>query len=409
MSRTNEVPFSSVLSGADRALLAKQHVRFDEWTYALDPVQIHADRLLAVASAFYGRKLSGPAEILDHARMLMGLQGINAVPEIASTSGFSTLYQVDPFHVPVVYEAAQRATVQERVHTVLRKVGVKARDIDLVVAATSMPIQPNYAQQWMEAAGLRLSTPLVRVAMACNSSGYALGQILGGAYDQIFAERVSGWKTGRTARVLIIALDDGNRFGKSDALSPQLFSTGISTLYLPYNPANPEVMRQSTLVNVFERDGADQLRAVRTYDRWSDQEREGLLTTPYLLSPDNDRAVDMSPRAGVYFIRYAFAVAKRVLAEFVEQGGHVQDIAHVIVHHPSLGIFLDLGKKLQTLGIAKEKIQWVINEGNVPVATIPMALGRQLDTIRAGEYVLVLSFGAGGGYTGQIVRAGQIR
>lgn len=44
-------------------------------------------------------------------------------------------------------------------------------------------------------------------------------------------------------------------------------------------------------------------------------------------------------------------------------------------------------------------IDWLITEGNMPAATIPIALGRSLGDLSPGGIILVLSYGAGGSFT----------
>jgi 3-oxoacyl-[acyl-carrier-protein] synthase III len=59
-------------------------------------------------------------------------------------------------------------------------------------------------------------------------------------------------------------------------------------------------------------------------------------------------------------------------------------------------------------GFREDQINWVIDEGNVPVATIPIAFGRQFDTLKSGNRVMFLSFGAGGEYTCFIADIGGV-
>jgi 3-oxoacyl-[acyl-carrier-protein] synthase III len=74
-------------------------------------------------------------------------------------------------------------------------------------------------------------------------------------------------------------------------------------------------------------------------------------------------------------------------------------IKRLVIHHPSPAVFENLKRKLKNFyGFTDEQIQWVINEGNAPAATILIAMGRQLQDFSAGDLIMVNSFGAGGSF-----------
>lgn len=395
-------------------------------------VHAHEGARVVVAHAFYGKPLNDAQEIYDNAVEVMRVTGYKGeVPNMTDSTGFETLRQMEYGLSDEDYLVIEQLVIQELTDQVLATHGISPSQVDLVLTATTMPVHPHFDKAWMAAAGIDESIPSARFCMACNSSGRALAEVLSGTFDDLLFDDKneyhetthSSWADDGGANwqdddqpkfILIIALDDANRTTDKggDPISTQFFSTGAAVIGFWYHPHHPELnslqMIEGTHVSRSIEAGTQYLKAMQTYKNWTDEQKEGLYTAKYLKEPKDGVSVEMSQRAGVAFKKYAFQVAGETLANFAELGGNIADIKRVIVHHPSKSVFNGLKEDMLAIGFADEQINWVINEGNVPVATIPIALGRQLEDLDSGDLVMFLSFGAGGEYTCFVARVGEL-
>ncbi len=381
----------------------------DQMKFKQDPVRISTASKIAAGSAYYGVHFDGRKKIHAEAERLMRNTGYEGVVEdITSSTGFSELLQVPGGLEENDYSLMQQIVMRELSSGVFKSQGISPKDIDLVLTATSIPIDSQFGEKWKIAAGIRTDVPVVRFCMACNSSGRAIAEVLTGKFNHLIASTLKS----RSAKVLLMAGDDGNRKSKDggDALSAQIFSTGASIISFEYHPEEASSMRMITHTSMSDPFGTKYLRVLRPYDGWNEGEKENLYTAQHLQVPEGKGAVYMSPRASLAFITKGQEIATKVVGDYIEQGEKISNIRRVIVHHPSLGVFQELKKRLINLnvGFTDEQIKWVINEGNVPVATIPIAFGRQLEDLKPGDHVMFLSFGAGGEYTCFIVEMGNV-
>jgi 3-oxoacyl-[acyl-carrier-protein] synthase III len=251
---------------------------------------------------------------------------------------------------------------------------------------------------------------MIRISEACNSSGHAIARVLSGDFDGLIDEYNPHFSEGVPANIVLMALDDANRFADKggDPLSPQFFSTGAAAMVWKYHPESPSSLKKIVHRSMSEERGTEYLLVPRPYDDWAESEKANLYTARYLKAPNHPGPIDMDPRASGAFVTYAMRLAEEVIADYGEQGGNISDITRVIVHHPSKAVFDGVQKRMIRKGFREDQINWVIDEGNVPVATIPIAFGRQLDTLKSGNRVMFLSFGAGGEYTCFIADIGGV-
>jgi len=384
------------LQRSERLLAASE-----QWVWDVDHVHHHEAAQITVTSAFYGKPLESPAEILEETKSLMARLGGGEVPDYTAQTGFPVLRQMSTGLENADYELTQRLVANELVTSGLREQGISPEEVDLFIAVTSIPIGPHFHKEWAAAAGIPADVPMIRICEACNSSGHAIARVLLGDFDQKIATHNPRFRAGTPANIVLFALDDANRMSDKggDPLSPQFFSTGAAAVIWKYHPDTPSSLNMLLHKSFSEERGTEFLLVPRPYDDWDEADKEDLYTAQYLKKPPHPGPVDMDPRASGAFITFAMKLADQVMAEYEQTGGVPADIKRVIIHHPSKTVFDGAVKRLKRRGFTEDQIHWVIDEGNVPAATIPIAFGRQLDELNAGDRLLFLSFGAGGEYT----------
>lgn len=373
----------------------------EEWVWDADDVHHHATAEITVAHAFYGKALNSPTEIMEETRALLAQIGIDETQDYTAQTGFSVLRQMTTGLDDEDYQLVQELVAKELIGNALREQGITPQEVDLFIAVTSIPIGPSFGSDWAIAAGLPIGVPIVRICEACNSSGHGIARVLSGTFDEKIAQYNHEFRAGKPANIVLFALDDANRNSNlgGDALSPQFFSTGAAALVWKYHPESASSMRILLHKSISEETGTQYLRVPRPYDDWDGADKEDLYIAKFLKEPEHNGPVDMDPRASGAFIKYGIGLASDVMTSYAEIGGSPADIKRVIIHHPSRTVFDGAVKRLVRLGFTEDQIHWVINEGNVPAATIPIAFGRQLEDLKAGDRLLFLSFGAGGEYT----------
>lgn len=374
-----------------------------EWIWDEDPVHHHSGAEISVASAFYGKPLNSAQEIFAEAQRLMANLGHEDIPDYTSQAGFPVLRQMPAGLEKAEYQLTQEMVAAELISNALAAQGISPKEVDLFIAVTSIPIDPHFDHDWATAVGIPADVPMVRICEACNSSGHAIARVLEGDFDQKIAAHNPNFAHGTPANIVLFALDDANRMADKggDPLSPQFFSTGAAAMVWKYHPESPSSLKMVLHKSMSEERGTEFLKVPRPYDDWDEADKEDLYTAQFLKKPDHEGPIEMDPRASGAFITYAMRLADEVMDEYIAQGGSVSDIKRVIIHHPSKTVFDGAVKRMtrQKRGFTEDQIHWEINEGNVPVATIPIAFGRQLEALENGDRLLFLSFGAGGEYT----------
>ncbi len=377
----------------------------------------------SVSLAFYGEKYQG-SQIFARTVELSGRENII---DITPTSGFNKIYQITSGLPEESYLMATTLVAKELCQESLQPFGLEKSDLLLV--ATSVP--PNHAPDFHLRIGRAVGVvnpELVDYRLrACDSAGALFYALLSGEYDQVLRENCPQLDRREPVVVTIFAYEDGLRLSHlgGDTNSGQLFSSGAAAWTFFYHPDNPEL---STFVKVAGRqksvqEGASCLRYLDTTDFWPRDQVDDAKKSPFMAPTTGGQLVQMDPEATAFYFRdNAAQLAQEVLEDFryeleeiegetisLEQAA--QKIKRVVVHHPSKTIFNHLRHKLvgrgarrPGLGFSNDQIQWVISEGNAPATTIPIAFGRQLENIEPDDYVMFLSFGAGGGFTCQVVR-----
>lgn len=362
--------------------------------------------------AFYGQERADAAQIYTNAvELLRQNQYEGDIPDVTETSGFTRLRQMEPGLSDQQYMISEMIVAKELVTGALAQAGKKVEDVDLFLAATSIPIHPDFFDDWKRAAGIPADVPAVPFCMACNSSGRAIAEVLSGNMDETLRASNPEFAKGKAATIVLLALDDANRRSNegADPWSPQLFSTGAGAVVWQYHPESPSSMKLISHVSRSVEEGTEFLKVVRTFDSWTPEQQNRTFLAKFLKEPTPEEGfMYMRPEAGVSFKNHALALAQDTLQEYQQKGFSPDRIRKVVVHHPSRPIFDKLKKALLKNGFTDEQIQWVINEGNVPVATIPFAFGRQLEDLQPHDHVMFLSFGAGGEYTCFIAEMGAV-
>lgn len=378
----------------------------DTWAWT-DETHHNSDLGISVASAFYGKHLVGPEQIFEAAKEKAMLSGLTVnVPDKTGSTGFDELYQLSPGLTVEQYMLTQQLVAKELVGNALGEQEIEPTDVGLFIVATSIPLCPDYADQIASACGISTNTEIVKVVMACNSSGWARAQVESGRFDYLISRRKPNYEQ-EGADILLFAIDDQNKYTDrgGDPLSPQFFSTGAAAMVWKYGSnADQPSFRQIAHTSLSLPAGMHCLALTQPYLDWGLTEKDhNFFIADHLSLPPEGKLLYMRERVGVSFVRGAIKVVEQTLAKYPHS---VEKIKRIIAHHPSKGVFDLLVSKLSAFGFTTDQARWVISEGNVPVATMPMALGRQLNDLNPGDHVMFLTFGAGGGYTCSIDELG---
>lgn len=392
--------------------------------------QSHTSNSIAatVSEAFYGEKFEGKQAIVNRTAELKGVEP-EEINDITQDSGFDKVYQMPSGLSEEQYMLLQQIVARELTLDSLRNLG--AAQPDLFLVATSVPTLPYFEKQLGAAAGVAnpgaVPKPYLR---ACDSSGAAAFDLLTGRYDdllrRLYPEKLAA---GEPCVVTIFAIEDAFRLGKGgDEYSAQVFSTAAVAWSFLYHPDEPD---RSTFKHIVggQASVAEGAECLQYYDPtvdWPEDSIDPRNMAPHL-TRTTEATVLMDPKmTPLYFRNNAVKLVTEVWGDFKvlleEQLGRELQLAEVsglikkvIVHHPSKTIFNHLvralvGNKKNPGGLGfknsdeGKQIQWVINEGNAPSTTVPIAFGRQLHELEPDDYVILLSYGAGGGFTCQVVQ-----
>lgn len=394
---------------------------------------IHAIEGLGVASAFIGKHFVGSEEIAENARQLLRnfrtpeqLAGLKAMP---AGQGFAELFQLTKGLKPEQYELVELLAAQELIANSKAALHESAEDIDILLIANSIPTTPDFADHLKAFMGLPDHCLIYVYHRACDSSGSALYDLMHGDYDADLQAALASFKEGRPAKVTILADETAaNKYDMgSDDISPQLFSAAMSALSLHYHPWGKSTFRFVAGDSLDVEEGAECLRYIAPYDNWPEyRQRPNVHFAPYLSTPESPTdVVFMDPlETGRYFKDNDLVLINQAMNKLIPQLGLpletveklqqeadttkksavyvtavTEKIKRLVIHHPSPAVFNNLKRKLVNFyGFTDEQIQWVINEGNAPAATVLIAMGRQLADFETGDLIMVNSFGAGGSF-----------
>lgn len=380
---------------------------------------------ISINHAFFGDHHKGAEEIYQAARRAVALSSKQPLEEIdildiTDSTGFDELYQLTPGLTEKQYGFIQEIVARELTRGALERQKLEVQDVDLFIVATSIPLNQEFAKNIAKACNIPPETEIITVLMACNSTGWARAQVESGKFDKQIAKRVPNIKQGGEANIMVCAIDDQHKYldQGGDSSSPQVFSSGAAAMVWSYGPQSENAsFRQITHISQAKAKGMEDLTLYQPQLNWLNKSElieeednyhtpDYIYTSKYLTSTEDKQLVYMKDKVGIHFSRGAFEIVKETINKYQEQGYKVSDIKKVIAHHPSRGIFNRLGRQMAKLGFTEDQLEWVITEGNVPVLTMPVALGRQLDDLNPGDKVMFLTFGAGGGYTCSIDEVG---
>lgn len=269
------------------------------------------------------------------------------------------------------YEAASRA---------IEKSGVNPEDIDMIIAASSAPIEVySMGCQIHKRLGISRQIPAFDISAACTGLIYGLsiakGLISSGMYKNI----------------LIVATDNNSKLlDWTDRGTSILFGDGAGAL----------VVTQAE-------DGIDDIIAI---DIKADGNYDHLISLSFdgkncpLVEPNDIRPglIKMNGR-GVY------SFVAKILPKYVEEllhnaGLKSDDIDYMIPHQANIRIIQAVQERL---GLPEEKVVTNIKYyGNTSAASIPIALteGVEKGKVKLGSTALLCGFGAGMTWGGAIVR-----
>lgn len=399
-----------------RRVITKEFMNHvSQWHWKQDPMQVNQSIGLSVASAFYGIHSRTPEEIVQRAQQFSD----TPVDDKTVGSGFTQLFQAHPGITEEQFFLTQMMAAERLVTASTDALHEKPKDIDLLIVATSMPIDPQTDKRIAQAIGMLANKPTLLYVKACDSSGSALFDVNSGKHDELI---IAATKGKRPANICIFAIENA---GSKDAhgidpTSRQLFSSAASAVTFRYDPY---LRRNSTFSLVagktFEvMEGNECLKVKKTYLKWA--KRTGMFLAPNQIEPETGRAVDMNPKTTpVFFKKHLLTFIPQVLREYEQKNPHAKPLPErvkkVFMHHPSATIFRHVvegmvgneKKKLQTgLGFNQSQFEWVITEGNSPAVTLPLSLGRGLETLKPYEVIMCITYGAGGSFTIAFYRLG---
>lgn len=376
-----------------------------------DPIYVKTDAGLSVGLLRYGKLYRGGAEIYAAAQATMLSVGYTEqVPNLTETSGFDRLFHLVAGLSPESYLLLETLLLKHTLDKTLEAQGLTVADVDLVIAATSLPVVPNFHKKWRHAMGIANHVPVEAYCMACNSTGRAIADLMTGDDEKMRQDLKSYlqkykpdyYTNGTPAVVAVLSLDDPtNRMDLGgDPLSVQVFGNGLSVTVFRYHQETGGTFSLINSVSKSREEGAEELRTLKPWESWTEEEQAEIRIARHLGLAPEGQLINMTPRAGAVFKRGVADIFPEALEAYLAKGGSIEKIKRAVIHHPSKTIFEKVKQYLVTFHRFKpEQIHWVISEGNIPVCTFAMALGRQMDELEIGDDLLFLTFGAGGEFT----------
>lgn len=408
------IPFLDIVE--KRSWLKKAYPKeviqaLQEWSWKEDEPHVNKHIGLSIASAFYGIHLKNPEEIYRNAQHLARETNIVNITE---TSGFSELFQVSSGLTEEQILLTEMMVASRLIKKSTAELGKKPQEVDLFIVATSVPSHPCLEEKLAQAAGITNRTPKFLYVRACDSSGSALIDVINGKYNDILYKKT---KHGRPATVTIFGFEDANRLSHKggDPFSAQLFSSAASAMTFAYHPNSERttfklIAGKHSSIPV----GSEALQVMKSYKQWP--QKSNTFFAEHLIEPPDGQVILMDPKnTPVVFKTQGLKAVQDVLSLYAEKTGKQPHILpgatkKVIMHHPSATIFGHVvaglaGRRSKIrkgdagLGFHEEQFEWVITEGNSPSAVMPIALGRQMDTLTPRDLIMVLTYGAGGSFT----------
>ena len=263
----------------------------------------------------------------------------------------------------------------------IEKSGLKAEDIDMVIAASSAPPQlyPAIACQIQARLEIPNHVPAFDITAAC--SGLIYGMSIAKAYIA----------SGMYKTILIVATDNNSRLlDWEDRSTSILFGDGAGAM-----------------VVTASEDGVDDIIAI---DIKADGSCGHLIELPLagkncpLVEPCDEQTqfIKMNGR-GVY--TFVAKILPHYVEELIEKAGmKAEEIDYLIPHQANLRIIQAVQERL---GYSDEKVVTNIKYyGNTSAASIPLAMAESVEQgkVKLGSTAVLCGFGAGMTWGGAIVR-----
>ena len=254
----------------------------------------------------------------------------------------------------------------------LEEAGVKAEELDLIIAATLSPdhILPTLACEVQAAIG---ATHAVAFDLHAACSGFLFSMNTAAAYMQ----------SGAYKNALIIG---------AETLSKMMDWNDRGTCVLFGDGAGAAVLRE------LPDDGTN--GGLKAFVQYSDGARGGVLACgnrpvchPFASHEPENQYVTMDGQA-VY--KFAVSTVPKVVTEAVEKAGlTLADIDHFVLHQANQRIIESVAKRLKQ---PMEKFPMNLQDcGNISAASVPILLDslNKNDMIKANERIVLAGFGAG--------------
>lgn len=287
----------------------------------------------------------------------------------------------------------QRHVVSEHEHTstmsvaasqaALKMSGIRPRDLDLIIVATSSPdyLTPPVSSQVQHELGAK-DVGAFTLVTGCTGFVYALATA-----QQFIA-------AGTAERILVVGVELISRWVDwSDRGTCVLFGDGAAAVVL---------------------EATDQEAGVLAFDLGSDGSKAEELIVPgggTRIPPTHeslDEGLHYVKMNGREVFKFATRVMGRSLREVLKKSGKKIEDVDLLIPHQANKRIIDHGAKL--FGLPEEKVFVNVHKyGNTSAASIPLALVEALEQGRAkiGDTLAFVSFGAGLTWASAIVKLGE--
>ena len=274
--------------------------------------------------------------------------------------------------VDLGYEAARKA---------LDKSGIKAEDIDMIIAASSAPprLYPTIGCLIQAKLGIESQIPAFDITAACTGLIYALS--IARAYIA----------SGLAKNILLVATDNNTR----------LLDWKDRSISILFGDA------AGAMVVTASEDGVDDIIAL---DIRSDGEIGDMIEYPLsgqncpLVQPCEEREPKIYMN-GKEVYKFAARTVPQFVTEMVEKAGmKAENIDYLVPHQANLRIIQAIQERL---GYTDEQVVVNIEKyGNTSAASIPLALAESVEQgkLKLNSTAILCGFGAGMTYGGAIVR-----
>jgi len=349
--------------------------------------------------AHWGERLT-----IDEVHQRLVLQGIEE-NKLSTTSGFDTIYhQAD--NIQRAQAIKDELVVAEMVgNTTIEANGWLPTDVDALYLGSGVPVVDdpiidNYAGELARRMGMRENVKVHSTYAACTSGTHEF-------FHALTNPDLQGKKVLVMGMEGVTALTPNFDINQADSFSIQVFSNGAAGIgIIP----GEDVILHSYAHRVVE-DSGEALAAHMTYERlldpknsdiWQEDVERGLHLIRYP-KPEDGKLLTLNQRnTSMFFIGEMVIFVEELYKEH-RANYPDKNISFVVAHHASKPINDGLVKRLGKKGVIDLPMPWVVNDGNSSAATTLIAQNRLLSEARAGTFVMVVGYGAGGSFDRGII------